>query len=254
MASEANSEHFAASTPQTVLNRDDEAALVVDARGGSAVAIQSLIGRYERRLFRLAWNITSNHEDAEEVVQNAFVKAFQNLSTFQGTSRFYTWLVRIAVNEALMKIRRIRRRRVCEVSVEDTKENDDSAVPRELQDWRPNPEHQYSQVELRTILERTINELDPAYRIVLHLRDIQELSTEETARTLDLSPAAVKARLRRARLQVRDALHNCFRWPRPRHLSTGQRAARRGPRQSRCCSHSALSMSIGAVAKQIRRS
>jgi RNA polymerase sigma-70 factor, ECF subfamily len=211
MTAGANSERFAATTVglvPTVLSRDDEAALVVDARSGSTVAIQQLVARYESRLFRMARNITSNREDAEEVVQNAFAKAFQNLAAFRGDSRFYTWLVRIAVNEALM---RIRRRRVWEVSIENAKEGDDHAVPRELQDWGPNPEQQYSQDELRTILEKTINELQPDYRIVFHLRDIEELSTEETARTLDLSPAAVKARLRRARLQLRDSLDNYFR-------------------------------------------
>jgi len=95
----------AADLVSTVFNGDDETALIVQARSGSAVAIEQLVRRYESKLFRLARNFTNNYEDAEEVVQNAFIKAFYNLSAFRGDSRFYTWLVRITVNEALLKIR-----------------------------------------------------------------------------------------------------------------------------------------------------
>ena len=185
----------------------DEAALVAGARNGSAVAIEQLVDRYESRLFRLARNITGNHEDAEEVVQNAFVKAFHNLTAFRGDSRFYTWLVRIAVNEGLMKIRR---RRFNELSIDDVADGEGPTVACELQDWGPNPEERYSQEELRSILETTINKLPPAYRIVFQLRDIEGFSTEETARTLGLSVASVKTRVRRARIQLRNSLDIYF--------------------------------------------
>lgn len=193
-----------------VLNRDDEATLVAQARNGFPAAIEQLVGRYERRLFRLAQNITRNHEDAEECIQNAFVKAFQNLASFRGDSRFYTWLVRIAVNEGLMKIRR---RRFIELSIDaalNDAEDEDHVLPYQLKDWAPNPEERYSREELREILATAISELDPAYRLVFQLRDIEGLSTEETAQTLDLSIAAVKTRLRRARLWLRNSLNAHF--------------------------------------------
>jgi RNA polymerase sigma-70 factor, ECF subfamily len=179
-------------------------ALVAGARNGCSAAIEELVTRYERRLFRLAHKITPNYEDAEEVVQNAFVKAFQKLDSFRGDSGFYTWLVRIALNEALMKIRGVYRFR--EVSIDVPQKTEDHLIPRELEDWGPNPEERYSQGELRTILDRSINELDPGYRIVFQLRDVEGLSTSETARALGLSSTAVKSRLRRARLQLRNSL------------------------------------------------
>jgi RNA polymerase sigma-70 factor, ECF subfamily len=159
----------------------------------------------------LARNITGSHEDTEEVVQNAFFKAFQSLAAFRGDSRFYSWLVRIAVNEALMKIRS---RRFREVSIDDAKDSEDGkerTISQELQDWGANPEQCYSQEELRRILENAISKLAPEYRIVFHLRDIDRFSTEVTAQILHLSLATVKTRTRRARLQLRDSLDAYFR-------------------------------------------
>jgi RNA polymerase sigma-70 factor, ECF subfamily len=194
---------------------DEELALIAEAKNGSAAAFGELVERYERRVFRLARNITGNYEDAEDVMQNAFVQAFKNLSRFRGDSRFYTWVVRITVNEAFMKMRR---RRFNEVSINDSLEVDDSVVPRQLEDWDPNPEQRYSQEELHGILATTIGKLDPGYRTVFQLRDVEELSTKETAEALGLSLPAVKTRLRRARMQMRNSLDKHFR-------ST----ARRGP-------------------------
>ena len=194
-----------------VLDGDDEAQLVAWARNGCAAAIEQLVGRYESRVFRLARNITGNHEDTEEVVQNAFFTAFQSLAAFRGDSRFYSWLVRIAVNEALMKIRS---RRLREVSIDDAKDSEDGeeqTISKELQDWGPNPEQRYSQEELRRILETAISTLAPEYRIVFHLRDIDGFSTEVTAQILHLPLATVKTRTRRARLQLRDSLDAYFR-------------------------------------------
>jgi RNA polymerase sigma-70 factor, ECF subfamily len=185
-----------------------EEALTAQAKDGSTLAFGELVERYERRVFRLARNITRNHEDAEDVVQNAFVQAFKNLSRFRGDSRFYTWLVRITVNEAIMKMRR---RRFNEVSIDNALEADDDVVPWQLEDWGPNPEQRYSQEELQKILTETIGELDPGYRTVFQLRDVEELSTKETAQLLDLSLTAVKTRVRRARKQLRDSLDKHFR-------------------------------------------
>ena len=193
--------------------RDSERELLSAARNGSTAAFEKLVERYERRIFRLAQNITHHREDAEDVMQNAFVQAFRNLRQFREDSRFYTWLVRITVNEALMKIRR---RRVNEVSIDAGIESEDDVIPRELQDWGPNPEQRCSQRELQRILATTISELEPGYRSVFQLRDVEGLSTEETAEALDLSISAVKTRLRRARLQLRDSLHKHFRFSQKR--------------------------------------
>ena len=202
---------------QSDLPLNEEQDLIVQARNGSPAAIELLVSRYESRLFRLARNITFNHEDAEEVVQNAFVKAFQNLATFRGDSRFYTWLVRIAVNEALMKIRS---RRFKEVSIDQARDTEGDITPSDPEDWGPNPEERYSQEELRRILDISISKLDPKYRIVFQLRDVEGLTTDETARALDLSVPAVKTRLARARLQLRNSLDIYFRRPKSRDGKT----------------------------------
>jgi RNA polymerase sigma-70 factor, ECF subfamily len=194
--------------PTNVLATDAEEALIAQARDGSTAAFGELVARHEGRVFRLARNITGNYEDAEDVMQNAFVQAFKNLPRFRGDSRFYTWVVRITVNEAFMKMRR---RRFKEVSIDEPLEADDDVIPRQLEDWGPNPEQRYSQEELQKILTETIDELDPGYRTVFQLRDLEELSTKETARALGLSLPAVKTRLRRARKQLRDSLDKHFR-------------------------------------------
>ena len=187
---------------------DNEGALVASAKGGDLRAFEELVQRYERKIFRLAQNITQNHEDAQDVVQDAFLKAFSHLGNFQGDSRFYTWLVRIAVNEALMKLRK---RRPGQVSLDDNIETEDDVMPREVEDWGPTPEQRYAQSELHRILNEAIGSLDPGLRIVFQLRDVEEFSTEETAQTLRLSIPAVKSRLLRARLKLRQKLDPYFR-------------------------------------------
>jgi RNA polymerase sigma-70 factor (ECF subfamily) len=187
----------------------DELALVQRAKAGDVGAFEELVRRYDRNVFRIAQHITQNREDAEDVVQDAFLKAYNNLAQFQGQSKFYTWLVRIAVNEALMKLRRRRPERT--VSLDEEVKTEDDSVPREVADWSPNPEQQYTQAELRDILDRTIHGLPATFRTVFVLRDVEGLSTEETAEALDLSVPAVKSRLLRARLQLRERLNKYFR-------------------------------------------
>ena len=186
---------------------DDEGVFVAAAKRGDLNAFQTLVTRYENKIFRLALNITQNREDAEDVMQEAFLKSFEHLDEFQGNSRFYTWLVRIAVNQALMKLRK---RRPNQVSLDDPVETDDDLMPREVEDWGPSPEDRYAQVELNRILSTVISELDPPFRIVFQLRDIEGLSTEETAEIMDLSAPAVKSRLLRARLKLRQKLSKFF--------------------------------------------
>src|ERR1700687_1160715 len=194
--------------PSTVV-RDDESQLVSAAKAGDAAAFEELVNRYERKIFRLGMNITQNKEDAEDVMQEAFLKSFKNLDHFQGDSRFYTWLVRIAVNEALMKLRK---RRPNQVSIDEPLTNDDDdSVFREIEDWGPSPEQKFAQTELNQILNEVIGALHPIFRFAFLLRDVERVSTEETAQILGISVAAVKSRLLRGRLKLRQKLNKYFR-------------------------------------------
>lgn len=189
---------------------DADGPLLAAARRGDAAAYEKLLARYEHKIFRLACRITGNHHDAEEVVQDAFTKAFSRLATFQGDSLFSTWLTRIAINQALMKLRR-RRRNV--LPLDDVLRTEDDDVQREIADWGPSPEQRFSQREVRQLLEGAVASLKPDQRVVFQLRDVEELSIEETARELGISMSAVKSRLVRARLALRDKLSRYFRLP-----------------------------------------
>ncbi len=187
---------------------DDEAALVAQARTGNAAAFSSLVERYEGKIFRLAQHITQNREDAEDVLQETFLKAYEHLDQFQGAARFYTWIVRIAVNQALMKLRKRKSDRT--VSMDEEIDTGEDTVVREIAGWDENPEQQFSREEMTSILNTAVDGLPPIYRAVFVLRDVDELSTEETAEALNLSIPAVKSRLLRARLQLRDKLTRYF--------------------------------------------
>lgn len=186
---------------------DEEAGLVSAARAGDSTAFGELVERNKRRIFRLAQNITRNREDAEDVLQETFVRAFTHLGGFQGDSRFSTWLTRIAINQSLMKLRK---RRADTLALDTRVETEGGSLPREIVDWGPNPEQRYSQQELQEILALALGRLSPALRVVVQLRDIEEFSTEETAQALGISVAAVKSRLSRARLGLREELNRYF--------------------------------------------
>ena len=186
----------------------DESALVTQAREGDTTAFGELVRRYEGKIFRLAQHVTQNREDAEDVLQETFMKAYEHLEQFKGDSKFYTWIVRIAVNQALMKLRR--RKTDKSVSLDETIDTGEDTVVREIAAWGENPEQQLSREELGGILDSAIQGLEPLYRSVFVLRDIEELSTEETAEALGLSVPAVKSRLLRARLQLREKLTRFF--------------------------------------------
>ena len=182
----------------------DESLLVTEAKAGSYEAFEDLVNRYEKKIYRLGMNITGNREDAEDVLQETFLKAFEHLADFREDSRFYTWIVRIGVNEALMKLRKRRAEKM--VPMDDLVGDDGEVIPREFTDWKPNPEQQLTRAELEDILETAAKALPPTFRAVFFLRDVEELSTEETAEILNLSNGAVKARLFRARLRLREDL------------------------------------------------
>ncbi len=186
----------------------DESALVSRAKAGDASAFSELVQHYDRRVFRMAKQITQNDDDAEDVLQEAFLKAYTHLDDFQGNSKFYTWIVRIAVNEALMKLRKRRSDR--SVPLDEPIDTGEDEVPREIAVWDENPEETYSREELAELLDQAVQSLKPAYRTVFVLRDIEEMSIEETAEALGLSISAVKSRLLRARLQLREKLTRQF--------------------------------------------
>jgi len=181
---------------------------VAAAKRGDTHAFEELVNRYEAKIFRLTMNITRNREDAEDAMQDAFLKSYAHLKDFQEDSRFYTWLVRIAANEALM---RLRKRRPNQFSLDEPVEGDEDLMPRELADWGPSPEQRFAQTEMHEILSEVIDKLEPDFRIVFVLRDVEELSTEETAKALGISVPAVKSRLLRARLKLRQKLNRYFR-------------------------------------------
>src|SRR5579863_1235962 len=186
----------------------DESGLLAKARQGDLAAFNELVGRYSRKIYRLAKHITQNDEDAEDVLQETFLKAFEHLSDFQGQSKFYTWIVRIGVNESLMKLRKRKSDRT--VPLDEPLDTGEDTVVREIAVWDEDPEQKYSREELAQILDEAVQSLRPVFRTVFVLRDIEELSTEETAEALGISIPAVKSRLLRARLQLREKLTRFF--------------------------------------------
>src|SRR5260221_10481847 len=141
---------------------DDEAAIVAQARLGDAKAFSELLRRYEGKIFRLAQHITQNREDAEDVLQETFMKAYEHLDQFQGNSKFYTWIVRIAVNQALMKLRRKKTDK--SVSLDEAIDTGEDTLVREIAAWDEDPEERFSRDELGGILDTAIDSLEPAYR------------------------------------------------------------------------------------------
>ena len=183
---------------------DQDLALVHACKSGNAVAFEELVKRYDTKLFRIAQHITHNRDDAQDAVQEAFLKVFRKLAQFQENSKFSTWLTRITVNESLMMLRKQRHNK--EFSIDNNFESEDHSLTSELADWARNPEELYRGFELRNILRSELQELQPGLRVVFVLRDIEGLSTEETAEVLESTPVAVKARLWRARLKLRERL------------------------------------------------
>src|SRR5271165_6430537 len=131
-----------------------DVALAERVRGGDVSAYDTLVRKYERQIFRIAQHVTQNREDAEDIAQDAFLKAYEKLDQFQGNSKFSTWLVRIAVNESLMRLRK--RKTSKTVSMDQDVQTEDGSIPRDFAEWRPNPEQLYGQSELGDILRKTI--------------------------------------------------------------------------------------------------
>jgi RNA polymerase sigma-70 factor (ECF subfamily) len=181
-----------------------ERALVAAAKNGDEQAFETLFKRYRRRILAVVLRYTRVVEDAEDIVQQSFYKAFLHLCQFQGASSFSTWLTRIAINEALMFLRRIGAMR--EVSIDDIGDAQGSEASLVIPDSKADPETRCSQQEEVRILSKAVGNLCPGLRTTIVLRELRELSTSETARQMGLSVGTVKARIFRGKRQLRREL------------------------------------------------
>jgi RNA polymerase sigma-70 factor (ECF subfamily) len=184
------------------LNTKDE-TLVAEAVRGSSAAFETLFLRYQQKMFHVALSRLQNAQDAEDAVQQAFQQAFVHLKSFQGQSRFSTWLTRIAINEALMLLRK---RRPGHLSIEGNQTVDEESFTLEIKDQAASPEEQYGQREINNVLSGAIDELRPILKTVVNLSEIGELSPRNTAEALGVRVGTVKARTFRARRLLREKI------------------------------------------------
>ena len=211
------------SIPVQLQGNAAESHLIRRVNDGNTEAFYELVRPYERAVFLAALSIVKNDADAEEVAQEAVLKAFKGLSRFREESKFSTWLIQITINEARMKSRK-NRHHLYE-SMDEGQQNDEGDyIPKDFADWREIPSEALEQRELREALTKALESLPEKYRTVLILRDVQHLSINETAKVLGLTEANVKTRLSRARLQMRDALAPGFdgAWSRGRSCERGR--------------------------------
>jgi RNA polymerase sigma-70 factor (ECF subfamily) len=185
--------------------RANEAELIKSVCAGEREAFYELVRPYERMIYATAISVVKSPADAEEVAQEAVLKAFSNLSSFRAESKFSTWIIQITYNEARMKLRKARRHLYEPLDGQQEGEDGDY-WPRDFADWRPIPSELLEKDDVRQAVENAINSLSPIFREVLTLRDIQNLSIKETSTVLGISESAVKTRLHRARLLLRDSL------------------------------------------------
>jgi RNA polymerase sigma-70 factor, ECF subfamily len=189
---------------------EDDLALIELVLAGNRRAFEPLVRRHERRVFRVALAVLGNVEDAEDTMQDTFVKAFRHLDQFRRESRFTTWLTRIAVNTAIQK----RQARKGSVSLDESPGTESQLPPGRFEPWTADPEKLYGKQEVRRLVEAAIQILPPIYREALVLRDVEEMSAVEAAEALRITVPALKSRLLRARLLLRQSLSIHFEEPR----------------------------------------
>lgn len=185
----------------------DDRALVKRAQQGDTAAFDELVSRYADKVYRLTSKVLRHSEDAEDALQDAFLSAYRNLPRFKGDSTFSTWLYRVAMNAALM---RLRKRREGMVSLEQPGDGEEARAPLQIADWARTPVEELLNDELRAALERAVDSLPEDLAKVFLLREVEGLSNIEAAEILELSVPAVKSRLHRARLALRDQLNRFF--------------------------------------------
>jgi len=189
---------------QHVIAREEDAFLLA-AKSGDSAAFEILCKQSANTIFHMARRMMRNNEDAEDVVQESFQQAFIHLKNFNGDSRFSTWLSRIAINAALMKLRK--KHRLWDVSLDESAQSEESSFRIEAEDQGPTPEQLYAQKERERILSKAMSELAPGMRKAIELRELGERSTEETAQIMGISVAAVKARVFHGRKKLRERLN-----------------------------------------------
>ena len=190
---------------------EHDGVLVGQARQGDLAAFESLVARHERWLYDVAFRIVRREHDAEEVVQQTFLSVIEHLKDFREESSFRTWVTRIATNHALALLRRRAVRKTVPLADDRTAEGYDQLPhPEYVASWRETPEQIASRRETRKLLDQALDDLDDKYRLVFLLRDVEGLSTAETARALEISTSNVKVRLLRARLMLRERLTRLF--------------------------------------------
>ena len=196
--------------PKVVLNNPEptgsmrEQALIEQVQRGQNELFYELVRPYERRVYAAALAILRNQSDAEDVAQEAMLKALANIRQFRAEARFSTWLIQITVNEALM--RRRRERTAMMEAIDDRRDDEGEYTPRDFADWREIPSEALERKEVRQKLAEALASLDQKYREVFVMRDMEQLNIQETAQALGISVASVKTRLLRARLMLRDLL------------------------------------------------
>jgi RNA polymerase sigma-70 factor (ECF subfamily) len=187
----------------------DDTTLVQQAKTGDEAAFAELVERHQGRVYHHALRLMGSAEDAEEVLQDTFLKVFRNLDRFEERSRFSTWIYRIATNEALMRLRKARRKR--EVFLEDTLGKDGERYSDQIRDFARSALDNVADTEIREALTSALAELPEDYRVVFTMRDLDGLTNAEVADVLEISVPAVKSRLHRSRLYLRDRLSRIFR-------------------------------------------
>lgn len=192
-----------------MVNRSQVESFSLEAlRQGDRAEFARLVETYSPMIYRLGLKMLADPQDAEDILQETFIKAYEHLEDFDGRSSLSTWLYRIATNEALMHLRR---KRPEAISFDQPAQNDDDLQePLHIVDWCCLPEEEFMSTETRAQLEAAIEKLPPGLRLVFLLRDVAGLSTREAAEVLNLSEVAVKTRLSRARLRLREALTDYF--------------------------------------------
>ena len=181
-----------------------DVALVAAAKNGDRKAFEILVERHEQRIFFVAQRMTRNREDSEDVVQQSFQKAFTHMDRFENRSSFATWLTQVAINEALMLLRK--RRGLREVLIDDVNGNEEAATSLELPDSSPDPEVSYAQKEWVGMLSLAMDELTPGIRKAIQLRELDERSSEDTARIMGISVSALKGRMFHGRKRLRETI------------------------------------------------
>lgn len=183
-----------------------EQELITRSQNGDIDAFEELVAKYERKVFAIAYRFMGNPEDANDLTQEAFLKAYQSIKGFRQEASFSTWIARIVSNVCRDQLRKVKKTN--ESSLDEDVWLEEGTVKKQLKDDRPTPEEQYERKELKKYLQGLINNLNPEYKMVVVLRDIQGYSYEEIAQMLDCSLGTVKSRLNRARKALRDQINS----------------------------------------------